>query len=237
MSGFMRVSLRNKMLAGAGLALVLIILVIVFRREDQVDFSTQVKPILNKHCISCHGGVKQSGGFSLLFREQAMDTTESGEPAIIPGDAKHSEFIRRLTADDPEVRMPYKSAPLSKEEIDILSRWVNQGAKWGKHWAYQLPDQVSVPEQNRLTAAFFSGDSQKQRLSAIDRFIYAKLQEQGLKPTPDAEKATLRRRLSLDLTGLPPTQEMTRRFLADRSEDAYERMVDTLLASPRFGER
>jgi len=237
MSGFMRVSLRNKMLAGAGLALVLIILVIVFRREDQVDFSTQVKPILNKHCISCHGGVKQSGGFSLLFREQAMDTTESGEPAIIPGDAKHSEFIRRLTADDPEVRMPYKSAPLSKEEIDILSRWVNQGAKWGKHWAYQLPDQVSVPEQNRLTAAFFSGDSQKQRLSAIDRFIYAKLEEQGLKPSPEAEKATLLRRLSLDLTGLPPSQEMTRRFLADRSEDAYERMVDTLLASPRFGER
>src|SRR5690606_2603953 len=118
-----------------------------------------------------------------------------------------------------------------------LSRWVNQGAKWGKHWAYQLPDQVSVPEQNRLTAAFFSGDSQKQRLSAIDRFIYAKLEEQGLKPSPEAEKATLLRRLSLDLTGLPPSQEMTRRFLADRSEDAYERMVDTLLASPRFGER
>lgn len=230
-------SVKHKILAGSGLAVVLIILAIVFKPEEEVDFSTQVKPILNKHCISCHGGVKQSGGFSVLFREQAMDTTESGKPAIIPGDAKHSEFISRLTADDPEIRMPYKGAPLSKEEIDILTRWVDQGAKWGKHWAYTLPKNVSVPENKRLTASFFSGSSSEGEVTPLDRFIYSKLEEQGLKPSPEADKATLIRRLSLDLTGLPPTEAMTQRFLEDPSGDAYETLVDSLLASPHFGER
>src|SRR3546814_9610732 len=114
-------SLTKKLLAGGGLTGVLIVLALVFRPEKEVDYSAQVKPILNKHCISCHGGVKQNGGFSVLFREQAMDTTESGKPAILPGDAKHSEFIRRITSDDPEVRMPYNKPPLSKEELGRAS--------------------------------------------------------------------------------------------------------------------
>ncbi|QEC52933.1 carbohydrate binding protein with CBM6 domain [Anseongella ginsenosidimutans] len=233
----MRHSLKNKLLAGGTLAILLIILAIVFRPEEQVDFSTQVKPILNKHCISCHGGVKQNGGFSVLFREQAMDTTESGKPAIIPGDAKHSEFIRRLTAEDPEERMPYKNPPLSKEEIDILTRWIDQGAKWGKHWAYTLPEKVSLPENNSLLASFFSSSTEDNASTPIDRFILKKLEEKDLEPSPEAEKATLLRRLSLDLTGLPPDEDLVEAFLADNSADAYEKIVDTLLASPHFGER
>ncbi|HET9487084.1 MAG TPA: c-type cytochrome domain-containing protein, partial [Chryseosolibacter sp.] len=104
--------------------------------REKIDFSTQVKPILNKRCISCHGGVKQNGGFSVLFREEAVDTLESGKHAIVPGDVAHSEMIRRINERDPELRMPYKEEPLTREEINILTKWIEQGAEWGEHWAY-----------------------------------------------------------------------------------------------------
>ncbi len=91
-------------------------------KKEKIDFSTQVKPILNKRCISCHDGVKQNSGFSVLFRQEALDTTESGKYAIIPGDPEHSEMIRRINFTDPEQRMPYKEAPLSKDEIHILRK-------------------------------------------------------------------------------------------------------------------
>src|SRR5690606_5255651 len=130
--------------------------------DEEVDFSAEVKPIINKHCISCHGGVKQNGGLSFLFVEEAFAKTESGKPAIVPGDAEHSELIRRLTSDDPEERMPYDSPPLSKDEIKLLTRWVNQGAKWGEHWAYTLPKTVEVPRTNFAFASlwnFWGGES------------------------------------------------------------------------------
>ncbi len=104
--------------------------------DEEIDYITQVKPILNKHCIICHGGVKQSGGFSLLFEEQAKGITESGNPAIIPNHPGESEMIRRLLSNDSEERMPYEKEPLNKEEISILKKWIEQGAKWGTHWAY-----------------------------------------------------------------------------------------------------
>src|SRR3546814_203551 len=166
-----------------------------------------------------------------------MDTTESGKPAILPGDAKQSEFIRRITSDDPEVRMPYKKPPLSKEEIDVLTRWIDQGAKWGKHWAYTLPKDVEVPEQQGFMAGFFGAEDKEQKLTPIDHFIVKRQEEHGLNMSPEADRATLLRRLSLDLTGLPPDPSMVETFLADESPEAYEKMVDTLLASPRFGER
>lgn len=231
---------KKKILLISAIVIIIAVLgAVLFNQDKPVDYSADVKPILNKHCISCHGGVKQNAGFSVLFREQALDTTESGKPAIIPGDPKHSEFIRRLTAKDPEERMPYKGAPLSKEELDILTRWVDQGAKWGKHWAYSLPSEVTVPEEDGISlAGFFSTDKDEwAAVNPIDHFIYRKLEENGLQPSPRAEKATLLRRLSLDLTGLPPSLEMTETFLKDNSADAYEKMVDTLLASPHFGER
>ncbi|WP_346236959.1 DUF1553 domain-containing protein [Niabella insulamsoli] len=197
-----------------------------FSNEKKVDFNTEVKPILNKKCISCHGGVKQSGGFSVLFREEALAKTESGKPAIVPGKPDESEFIRRLTLNDPEERMPYKHDPLPKEEIKILKAWVKQGAEWGKHWAYIPVMKESIPDEND---DWIQND--------IDRFIFEKLEAEELSPSAPADKATILRRISLDLTGLPPSPEIAKQFLSDPSEKAYEQLVDALLASPRYGER
>ncbi|HEY8396531.1 MAG TPA: DUF1553 domain-containing protein [Flavihumibacter sp.] len=188
-------------------------------RGPLVDFSTEVKPILNKNCISCHGGVTAKGGFSVLFEEEAFSNTESGKPAIVKGDPDASEMIRRLTSDDPEYRMPYDHEPLSKEEIAILRRWIKQGAKWGDHWAY-LP--VKKPDQQKT----------------IDEYIKEKLDEQGLRGSARADAATLLRRVSLDLIGLYPEQDQIEKFLQSGGDKkAYEELVDSLLASPRFGER
>jgi hypothetical protein len=198
----------------------------------QVDYSSEVKPILNKHCISCHGGVKQNGGFSVLFREEALGKTKSGRPAIIPGDPEHSEFIRRLHSKDPKERMPYKTAPLSKEEISILTRWVEQGAQWGEHWAYVPPHPPAQPAK-MLTA----GTGSQPEKGGIDYYIDKKLEEEDLEAAPEADRITLLRRVSLDITGLPPTAEMAQSFLADKSDKAYENLVDSLLASPHYGER
>lgn len=191
----------------------------------KVDFSSEVKPILNKHCISCHGGVKQNGGFSVLFREEALGVTKSGKPAIIPGHPEKSEFIRRLTCRDPKERMPQKGEPLTGAEVDILTRWVKQGAEWGEHWAYVSPKKIPVPD-----IAVANGND-------IDHFIQAKLKEEGLQPSPEADKMTLLRRVSLDLTGLPPSPEMARQFAQSNDPQAYEKIVDTLLKSPHYGER
>nr|WP_295872464.1 DUF1553 domain-containing protein [uncultured Chitinophaga sp.] len=193
--------------------------------RKRTDFSAEVKPILNKHCISCHGGVKQSGGFSVLFREEALGNTKSGKPAIIPGHPEKSEFIRRLTCKDPKERMPQKGEPLTAAEVDILTRWVKEGAEWGEHWAYVPLKQVPVPD-----VSIDNGND-------IDRFIIEKLNAEGLKPSKPADPLTLLRRVSLDLTGLPPTPGMVASFTADHSPAAYQRMVDSLLQSPHYGER
>lgn len=203
--------------------------------ERKIDFSAEVKPILNKHCISCHGGVKRSGNFSVLFRHEALDTTESGKLGIIPGDADHSEMIRRITSKDPEVRMPYKEEPLSADEISILRKWIDQGAQWGEHWAYVAPRPVQIPGEDARNASFFPSDDQVE--NPIDRFIIAKLDEADIKPSPEASRATLIRRVYLDLIGLPPTPEQATKFLEDDSADAYEKVVDELLASQHFGEK
>src|SRR5262245_7403724 len=114
--------------------------------NSTIDFNTEVKPILNKKCITCHGGVKRQAGFSVLFRSEALANTESGRPAIIPGDPGNSELIRRITHNDPEERMPYKHEALSDEEITILRKWIKQGAQWGDHWAYVPVKKVAVPD-------------------------------------------------------------------------------------------
>jgi len=184
--------------------------------SGQVDFNTQVKPILNKKCISCHGGVKREADFSLLFRQEAMAKAESGKFAIIPGDASGSELIHRITSHDPEVRMPYKKDPLTKDEIEILKQWINEGAKWGDHWAYQPV---------------------KKHDGSIDQFIADKLDEVGLEPSPEADKQTLLRRVSLDLIGMPAGESVSKKFLSSQDPNAYGELVDSLLASKRFGER
>jgi hypothetical protein len=204
--------------------------------SDKIDYSTQVKPIINKHCIACHGGVKKINDFSLLFRSDALAKTKSGKPAIIPFHPEKSDFIARLTHADPDERMPYRANPLKKEEIEILTRWVKEGAEWGDHWAYVSPKKVAVPNPEGYFASFlpFSDSWAK---NDIDRFILQKLKSENLKPSEEASKSILLRRVYLDLIGLPPTPEQLTKFLADNSENAYEKVVDELLKSPQFGEK
>lgn len=128
----------------------------VSSKQQKVDYSTQIKPILNKNCISCHGGVKKQGGFSLLFQEEALGKTESGKPAIIPGHPEQSSFIQRLHSKDPEEKMPYQRPALSEEEIELLTTWVKEGANWGEHWAYQPLEAPSIPTGSWLERLFLS---------------------------------------------------------------------------------
>ena len=195
--------------------------------QDTVDFNTEIRPIINTQCIVCHGGVKQSGGFSLLFREDALGKAKSGKLAIVPGHPEQSEMIKRLTDPDPEVRMPYGKAPLTEKQISVLKKWIKQGAHWENHWSFIPPKEITPPEES--DEAFVKND--------IDKFVLRKLKEEGLQHSPPADKPTLLRRVSLDLTGLPPTEKETEEFLGDKTPEAYEKVVDRLLNSPAYGER
>lgn len=214
--------------------LIAVALLFVFSTSsNEVDFSSEVKPILNKKCISCHGGVKKQGGFSVLFREEALVKTKSGKFAIVPGDAESSEMIRRLTLDDPEERMPYQHPALSKEEIKLLTRWIDQGAKWSDHWAYIPVKKPSLPAVSSL----FGKDGSTWVKNDIDRYIYNKAREEGLNTSAEAPAEILLRRVALDLTGLPASESIRSWFLKQPNEQAYTQLVDSLLADPAYGER
>ena len=163
--------------------------------SEKVDFSTQIKPILNNKCITCHGGVKKNAGFSLLFEDEAFANTDSGKPAIIRGDASGSEFIKRLHEDDLELRMPYEKPKLTDEEIELLTRWVDQGAKWGEHWAYSLPEKVAVPSFT-TEASFSSSSSANFIKNDIDNFVLAQLEEKQMQPNDAAKKNDIIRRVA-----------------------------------------
>src|SRR5688572_16225934 len=191
-----------------------------------VDYITQVKPIFNKKCIACHGGVKAKSDFSLLFREDAMKPAKSGKYPIVPGKPGESEMIRRITEKDEEERMPYKHEPLTKEEISILKKWIRQGAEWGEHWAYLPVKKPGVPDAGN-----------KWVRNEIDQFIYQKLEEEKIKPSAPANKQTLLRRVSLDIIGMPAEENIARKYLNDTSDNAYENLIDDLLTSQRYGEK
>lgn len=194
---------------------------------SKVDFNDDVRPIINSKCIACHGGVKKSGNFSLLFREEALGKTKSGKPAIIPGDPENSELMKRITSHDEDIRMPLEKEPLTKDEINIFEKWIEQGAEWEDHWAFIKPGNVAVPDYD--DDEFVKND--------IDRFILEKLEKEELEHAPAADKKTLLRRVSLDLTGLPPTEKQVQEFVKDGSAGAYEKVVDRLLQSQAYGER
>ena len=206
-----------------------------FTNRRPVDFTAEVKPIINQRCITCHGGVKQKAGFSLLFREEALAKTESGKQVIIPGDADNSELIKRLNQNDPEERMPYMHEPLSSEEIDIFRRWIDEGAHWGQHWAYVPVEKVGVPESR----TFFNliPNESSWAMNPVDNFIEQKLVENDLQPSPYADKSKLLRRVSLDIIGILPPEHLAQKFLQGNSEQDYAELVDSLLATPYFGER
>lgn len=192
-----------------------------------IDYNMHVRPIINENCIVCHGGVKKSSNLSFLFREEALAVNKSGKRAIVPGDVAISEMIARIKNHDPEERMPLDYDPLSKKEIEILTRWIEQGAEWKDHWAYVAPQKPNIPEN--------SNDNWVR--NPIDQFILNRLEEQSIEPSVEADKATLIRRVSLDITGVPPSIESLNKFLNDDSENAYEKVVDRLLSSPQYGER
>jgi Protein of unknown function (DUF1553)/Protein of unknown function (DUF1549)/Planctomycete cytochrome C len=195
--------------------------------KEKIDFNAQVKPIFNKKCIACHGGVRQKADYSLLFRAEAIAKAKSGKQGIIPGDAAGSEVIKRITSSDPDERMPYKHDALSKDEIDILKKWINEGAEWGNHWAYVSLKPTEVPD---VTEKGWNRNG-------IDNFVLQKLNDSNLKHAPIADKATLLRRTSLDLIGLPANDTLAKQFLNDNSEKAYENLIDSLLANKHFGEK
>jgi hypothetical protein len=195
--------------------------------RDPVHFSRDIRPILNQNCMHCHGGVRQKNGVSFLFREEALGVGKSGRRTIVPGKPDASELIARVTSSDPETRMPYHAPPLPPQQIALLRRWIKEGAKWEDHWAF------IAPKPQPLTAVKRADWVRR----PLDQFILASLEKDGLEPSPEADKSALLRRVSLDLTGLPPTLEEQAAFLADSSADVYEKQVDRLLASPRYGER
>ncbi|MEM1119953.1 MAG: PSD1 and planctomycete cytochrome C domain-containing protein [Bacteroidota bacterium] len=198
-----------------------------FSNQSSISFNRDVRPILNEKCLGCHGGVKAMGQFSLLFEADAFQPTDSGKPAIVRGNHEKSELYKRLIHKDEELRMPFEALPLEQKEIDIIAQWIDEGAKWEKHWAY-IP-----PEQHIQPPTIESTDWPKHE---IDQFVIEKLYEKGLMPNVRADKSTLIRRVYLDLIGIPPTLEQAAAFLENDRPDAFEKVVDELLDSPHFGE-
>lgn len=207
----------------------------IFTLQDKETFYIrEVKPIINKKCISCHGGVKQSAGFSMMNRASFFKPNESGKPAINLENPSESELLLRINHADPSERMPSDSKPLDKEELNIFEKWIKMGAPWGEHWAYQALKPVNVPNTSGWMSLF---GAKKVKGNAIDAFIRQKLNENNLKPNRPADKETLLRRVSLDLIGLPAPNHIASAFLNSQHPDAYEHLVNDLLSLPQFGEK
>jgi len=199
-------------------------------KSTKVDFNKFVRPILSEHCYKCHGPDAKDGmaGLRLDLHESAIKE-RNGRWAIKPGSSAHSGIIDRVTADPKDGLMPPPDSgtkPLTKEEVAILKKWIDEGAEYKKHWAFIPPANHEVPTVSNPNWC----------KNEIDKFVLARLDESGLKPAAEAPKETLLRRVSYTLTGLPPTPEETAAFLNDKSPNAYEKVVDRLLSSPRYGE-
>ncbi|MDZ4753070.1 MAG: DUF1549 domain-containing protein [Phycisphaerae bacterium] len=205
----------------------------VWLRQDarapvRVDFNRDIRPIVNRSCIGCHGGVRQAGGFSMLFREDALKPGQSGRLAIVPGSPAKSELIRRVTLPAEHVEhMPKRGVTLSDQEQSLFRRWIEEGAVWQNYWAYVPPSEVTVPKPQRKGWVN----------NPIDAFVLARLEQSARVTSPRADCARLLRRVSLDLTGLPAAFDDVQRFCAEPSQDNYLREVDRLLAAPQYGER
>ncbi len=199
---------------------------------ETVDFNYHIKPILSDRCYTCHGPDENSrkAGFRLDADSYAFNRLRSGKFAIVGGNPGKSELVRRILSEDDEIIMPPPESHLSlnNREKALLIKWIEQGAEWKKHWAF-LP-----PQPGEITDAL--PDSWK-RNNPIDHFIQDKLKQAGVAPAPEADKERLLRRVTIDLTGLPPSIDEIDAFLGDHSEDAYEKVVDRLLVSDAHAER
>ena len=220
----------------------LLIVIISSAKADEgtqaaaIEFTKHIEPILRKHCFQCHGATKQEAGLRLDLKQAALTGGDSGV-AITPGKSSKSRLLARLNSGDPDQRMPPGKPPLSRQQISLIKKWIDSGASWqasssskakpSAHWAFQQIKSPALP-------AVQHGDTIR---NEVDIFVVARLERASIQPSPPANRQTLLRRLSLDLTGLPPTPAEIRKFLNDRRVDAYQRLVDRLLASPHFGER
>ena len=198
--------------------------------EDRIDFNRQIRPLLSDNCFQCHGPDAKAREADLrLDLEASAKAGRDGHVVIAPGKPSDSALVIRITSQNPEERMPPHSSDkhLTDAEIELLTAWIKQGANWSTHWAYVPPQRHAIPMVNNTSWP----------INWIDHFLLAKLEAAGLQPSPDADRITLIRRLSFDLTGLPPTPDEGDRFVNDQAADAFEKVVDRLLASDRYGER
>ena len=199
--------------------------------EDGVRFDRDIRPILSDKCFQCHGPDEKHRKASLrLDRKSSAYALRDGEAAVRPGDPLNSILFQRVASEDQEERMPPTDSgkkPLTPKEIETVQLWIEQGASWSGHWAFQVPFKPELP----------SIPDSSWSINPIDHFVLAALDRNGLHPSPEADRRVLARRLSFDLTGLPPDLALLDHFENDNMADAYENLVDTLLASQGYGER
>jgi hypothetical protein len=197
----------------------------------KIDYLREIRPILSNHCWSCHGPDEEhrQAGLRLDLADSARAKLDSGAAAIVPGVPAESELVARIDETDATALMPPPSAkkPLTADQKQLLRQWIEQGAEFAQHWAFLPIQRPPLPTVRQP----------KWPRNPIDHFVQSRLEASGLQPSPEAPRETLLRRVTLDLTGLPPTIKELDDFLADQSADAYEKVVDRLLDSPRYGEK
>lgn len=196
---------------------------------ERVGFNEHIRPIFASHCVKCHGGVKQAGGLSFIYRDLVLAGGDSGLAAVTPGSVEESYLVDRISDPDPDSRMPPadQGPPLDSRQVELIKKWIEQGANWEETWSFTPPHPASPPKTH---------NSQWVR-QPLDAYVLAKMESAGLSPSPAASKSAWLRRVYFDLTGLPPSAADYQDFEGDDSPQARERVVDRLLASPRFGER
>ena len=226
--------LRSAVRIRVGLASLLVLLLPrwpALAADRTIEFNRDIRPILSDKCFRCHGSDATAKGIPLRLDSEAAATADLGENkhAIVPGNPESSQLVRRITAEDEALRMPpvYSGLKLTEREIETLRTWIAQGAKWQSHWSFIPPKRHPLPAVKNSSWP----------RNPVDHFVLDRLEREGLSPALGADRETLLRRVSLDLTGLPPTPAEIDAFLKDTSGSAYERVVDRLLASPRYGER
>ena len=233
----MKVHLRTRKLLLIVATAVLAIAALLANRQvaaqnDAISFNRDIRPIFSDTCFRCHGPDKNArkAGLRLDIREEATKKSRSGVTPIVPGKADESEIVRRIFSTDKAELMPPEEVhkELTAAQKEMIRRWVAEGAKYESHWAYQPIVRAPVPEIS---------NSKSQIRNTIDAFIQARLAKESLTPAPEADRRTLIRRVSLDLTGIPPTPAEIAAFVADKSPNAYEKLVDRLLSSPRYAEK
>ncbi|WP_273443736.1 PSD1 and planctomycete cytochrome C domain-containing protein [Neolewinella agarilytica] len=192
------------------------------QEASPVSFANDIRPILGAKCMSCHGGVRQLGGLSFLFEEDMYKELRSEKMAVVPGKPEESEVYRRIISEREGLVMPPEGDRLNETEVELIRRWIAEGAAWEEHWAYVRPELPAIPAGAE---------------HPVDAFVGKTLLAKGLSAAPAAAPTTLIRRLYLDLIGLPPSPEVSRAFADNPTEEAYQQVIDELLASEHFGER